>query len=306
MVVLDEGKIFLFPDFSKKHFYLLIFVLCSLIRRLLPFLIDKWEEGKVINPDFNKSCVFDMISNFITDFSTGIYKLIICIKDKKHKKRWDEDNENEYRGCDSDIAAIKKKEAKERKKKFYSILITIAIVDIVAQLCLLIFSFIDKKGCTLNFSDDCAGHSSRKINEDDLIFTVALNIIFRYIFSRLFLTIYIYYHHLISMIVTMVSFIPLIIFNIKTLNQKETNSNLIIYIILNIIMTILYAFEDVMNKIALTKLIIRPYEIMFFKSLFQLPLFLIIFISIYIKDSINTDQTVTIITYIKNNSHNWY
>ena len=72
-------------------------------------------------------------------------------------------------------------------------------------------------------------------------------------------------------------------------------------------MTILYAFEDVMNKIALSKLIIRPYEMMFYKAVFQFPLFIIVFTSIFLKDAINLDpETMTIGDYISQNSGNWY
>ena len=191
------------------------------------------------------------------------------------------------------------------KKRFIIIMLVISISDIIAQLCLLIFSYIDIYGCTLNFNEDkCNTHKSR-INEDDLIFTVALNIIFRYIFSRLLLTIYIYYHHLISMILTMISFIPLVIFNIITLKQKEITSNLIIYIILNIAMTIIYAFEVVMNKIALSKLVIRPPELMFYKALFQIPLFTIVFLSVFLYDSQNS-EIMKFSDYLRENSKNWF
>ena len=46
-------------------------------------------------------------------------------------------------------------------------MLIISIVDILAQLCLLIFSYFDKQGCSLNFSSECGNEP--KINEDDLI-----------------------------------------------------------------------------------------------------------------------------------------
>ena len=57
----------------------------------------------------------------------------------------------------------------------------IAVVDIIAQLCLLVFSYVDTNGCTLNFNSFLCRTNKVKLNEDDLIFTVALNIFFRYI-----------------------------------------------------------------------------------------------------------------------------
>ena len=309
MIDLNKGQIFYFPEFSKKHRYLLIYVAMCLMRRLLPYLIDKLDSGKILTTDFNKSCVFDMISNFTADFLTGIYKLVKFIK-KKTKRKKENLMDKEHRVTDSLSSQKEKKlflhkieEASQMQKRFFIIMLVISISDIIAQLCLLIFSYIDIKGCTLSFSPDCET-GKPKINEDDLIFTVALNILFRYIFSRLLLTIYIYYHHLVSMIITIISFIPLVIFNIITLKQKEITLELIIYIILNIAMTIIYAFEDVMNKIALSKLVIRPPELMFYKALFQIPLFTIVFLSVFLKDELDGNP-MTFLEYVKSNSKNW-
>ena len=53
-----------------------------------------------------------------------------------------------------------------------------------------------------------------------------------------------------------------------------------IYLIQNIFMTIIYSLEDVLNKICLNQLILRPYELMFYKAVFQI--IIIIPISIYV------------------------
>lgn len=85
MIELNEGKIIIFPKLNMKHYYILLFVLCSLLRRVIPFIIESQDFGKLKNENFNKSCVFDMISNFIGDFSVGIYKLILFLKEIKKK-----------------------------------------------------------------------------------------------------------------------------------------------------------------------------------------------------------------------------
>ena len=183
-------------------------------------------------------------------------------------------------------------------------MLIISIVDILAQLCLLIFSYFDKQGCSLNFSSECGNEP--KINEDDLIFTVAINIIFRYIFSRLLLTVYIYPHHLISMIVTIISFIPLIIFNIITIYRGEQKSETYIYILLNILMTIIYAFEDIMNKITLNQALVRPYDLMFYKAVFQIPLFIVTITIVYLIDvNFKNKYTITLLDYILKNKSKW-
>ena len=142
-------------------------------------------------------------------------------------------------------------------------------------------------------------YNKSKINEDDLIFNVAINIVFRYIFSYFLLTLSISFHHKFSIYITFISFIPLIIFNIISLNKANEASEITVYIFLNIFMTILYAFEDVLNKVALNKLVIAPYEIMFYKSLFQLPLLILTIVGICLIDS--KKNTINLIDYITKN-----
>ena len=311
-IKLNKGKIFYFPELNKKNYLIIIFALCSLIRRAFPYIIEYFQFGKLEKKNFNKSCVFDMISNFINDILTGFFKLYFYCKNKKKKQYGDEliEIENIIRKEDEDESLSKKRlrlekekidKGIEMKKNFFYIMGTIAVVDIIAQLCLLVFSYVDTDGCSLSFSEDCDDKKA-KINEDDLIFTVAINIIFIYIFSRLFLTLYIYYHHYISITITLASFIPLIILNIITITKDKKESDINIYIILNIIMCILYSFEDVLNKIALNKLIIRPYEIMFYKSLFQIPLFFITILTVCLVDKYHpNDDSISLWDYIKEN-----
>ena len=295
---LNKGKILYWPSFSKKHYYLIIFAVFSLLRRAVPFIIEYFGEIEVEN--FNKSCFFDMLSNFSADFLVGGYKLYLYMKErnKKKKKMKNENNNKNEKLIDnndeySDKILKKKlkfekgkiKQKTEMKQKFCLIMLIISVVDTVSQLCLLVFSYIDEDGCTLNFNSKCRVNNNKpKINEDDLIFTVAINIFFRYIFSRFLLTLYIYLHDLVSIVITIISFIPLITFNLITLYKSERSSEMIDYILLNIVMTILFAFEDVMNKVALDNLVIRSHDLMFYKALFQIPLFTIVFVIVYLKD----------------------
>ena len=303
---LNEGKIFYCSKFNVKIYYLIIFVLCSLFRRLFPFIIELSDFGKPEEPNFNKSCLFDMMSNISGDLLVGLYKIYDFFSNKHNKiqkNRLIEKSENreEYSTIDPKKEEIKKyqiEQKDEMKNNFILIMIIIAVIDTIAQLSLLIFSYYDTDGSTLGFLNN----SSQKINEDDLIFTVAINIIFIYFFSRLFLTIYISFHNKVSLIITFISFIPLfIVIYFKTLKSSQ-ELEVITYIILNIFMTILYAFEDVMNKVALTKLVIRPYELVFYKSLFQLPLFIVTFVIVMLLDKYNPNRdTKSLSDYLKRN-----
>ena len=187
------------------------------------------------------------------------------------------------------------KTKKNMLKKFFIYLPIIALIDIMAQLCLFLFSYIDKKGSILGMDKD---PNTKVIYEQDLFFVVAIDIVCRYIFSRIFLKSYFYKHHYFSMIFNFIAFVPLIVINLKDIFSNQNNKNMeygliIVYLILYIIMTILYSLEDVFNKIALNKLLLRPYELMFYKAVFQIIGIIIVSIVIIQDDNFNS--------YIKDN-----
>ena len=63
-IKINQGKIFYFPKLNKKNYYILIFVICSLFRRLFPFLIESSDFGKVDEENFNKVYMLLKNNNF--------------------------------------------------------------------------------------------------------------------------------------------------------------------------------------------------------------------------------------------------
>ena len=143
---LNEGKIFYFSKFNVKIYYLIIFVICSLFRRFFPYLIETINDfGKLENPNFNKSCLFDMLSNLSGDLLAGLYKIYLCFSNKNKKKTKknqlvEKSEEKEYDTLDPKQEERKKYQEEQKgemKNIFLIIMIIIAVVDIIAQLCLL-------------------------------------------------------------------------------------------------------------------------------------------------------------------------
>ena len=285
---LEVNKNFLiFPKLESKHIHIIIFVISSFLRTLIPSLIEKASFAKIKNIEihYKEICYFDMLTNFISDFSVGIYILITLFKEKEKPSQI------------TTSEGIKTKQSMLRK--FFQILPLIALIDTCAQLCLYVFSYIDPDGITLGIGKK---RGEKIIRDDDLFFVVAIDILFRYIFSRIILpSTFFYRHHYLSMALNVFGFVPLIIINMKDLiinyDNNENNAKFsifIIFIILYIIRTILYSLEDVYNKKALNKLLLRPYELMFYKSLFEIiPIIIVSTISInspnfsdYIKENL--------------------
>ena len=230
--------------FEFKHIYILIFAVSSCLRVIIPRIIEK-SFAKLKDPsNYNKeTSYFDMLANFTGDISVGFYILINLFRNKEK-------------------SSITSSEGVKTKKKmlirFFIYLPLIAFIDFLAQLCLFSYSFF----------------GNTRIHEKDLFFVVIIDIFFRYLFSRIFLKSYFYKHHIVSMVLNSIAFIPLAIINLKDIftgdEYKESGYIIYIYLVLFLIMTILYSLEDVFNKIALNKLLLRPYELMFYKAVFQI------------------------------------
>jgi hypothetical protein len=98
------------------------------------------------------------------------------------------------------------------------------------------------------------------------------------------------------MIVNIFVFFVICVLDISNIiNPKENNETrykpykIITFGIALVLQTIAYSYEDVLNKIALTKGNITPYSLLFYKGLFQVPLVLVttFFIMYYKKDEKN-------------------
>ena len=244
-----ETKCLICPKLDFKNIYILIFVLTSLFRRLIPKIIQKLNNNDNKPPN-TVIYYFDIVSNF---FSYIISSFLI-IKDKL-KKGYNKEQITTSEG---------EKTIKNMRRFFFIIIPLIALTDFLGQLCLYFFCRIQSNKSEID----------KYISQEDLFFIIFFDISFRYIFSRILLKSYFYKHHYLSMILTFIGSIPLLIIAMKNIfeieNISEQKDSIIIFIFLYLIRALLFSLEDVFNKIALNKLLLRPYQLMFYKSLFEM------------------------------------
>ena len=244
-----ETKCLICPKLDFKNIYILIFVLTSLFRRLIPKIIQKLDNNDNKPPN-TVIYYFDIVSNF---FSYIISSFLI-IKDKL-KKGYNKEQITTSEG---------EKTIKNMRRFFFIIIPLIALTDFLGQLCLYFFYRIQSNKSEID----------KYISQEDLFFIIFFDISFRYIFSRILLKSYFYKHHYLSMILTFIGSIPLLIISMKNIfeieNISEQKGSIIIFIFLYLIRALLFSLEDVFNKIALNKLLLRPYQLMFYKSLFEM------------------------------------
>ena len=244
-----ETKCLICPKLDFKNIYILIFVLTSLFRRLIPKIIQKLDNNDNKPPN-TVIYYFDIVSNF---FSYIISSFLI-IKDKL-KKGYNKEQITTSEG---------EKTIKNMRRFFFIIIPLIALTDFLGQLCLYFFYRIQSNKSEID----------KYISQEDLFFIIFFDISFRYIFSRILLKSYFYKHHYLSMILTFVGSIPLLIIAMKNIFEiekiSEQKGSIIIFIFFYLIRALLFSLEDVFNKIALNKLLLRPYQLMFYKSLFEM------------------------------------
>ena len=241
-----ETKCLIFPKLDSKNIYTLIFVLASLCQKLIPKIIEKIEDNisENVKPPNRVIYFFDIISFFFCVILAGILilKNKFCLKEKS---------------LNNVTTSVGQKSFQNMKKFFFLIMPLIALMNFLGKLCLYFFYCIFK-----DFN----------ISEENLFFMIFFDILFRYIFSRIFLKSYFYKHHYFSMFLNIIGIIPLIIISINNIfvNNNSGLKEIVIYFLLYFIRIIISSLEDILSKIALNKLLLRPYQMMFCKALFEI------------------------------------
>ena len=262
-------KFIICPKFTRKHWFFALFLVGGFLRVFFPdlliFIIDKFgkkkeNENKTDNEKsleyhlLNK--YFEIIRNIISDLFLGFCHCYYIIRDKNYRKK----SQQTYNNSSHAITFIFNDNT-PRNKKMFKILFIISFVDIVCQLIIPIKYIFDKIFWKDIFDTD----------PSHLYLLLFFDIFARYFFSLWILKTYFYCHHYFSLILNIIGlgFIGIIDILHKILPIEENKFN-ILYISLLSIQTILYSFEDIMNKVAFRTLYISPNTLIFYKGLVQL------------------------------------
>ena len=97
-------------------------------------------------------------------------------------------------------------------------------------------------------------------------YILAIDICFRYLFSRIILKTKIYKHHLVSMIICIIGFL---FFVVDDLLNIDYNINNFIYSIIVLFRAILFPLEDTINQILLSKYFLLPHFLMTYRGIIE-------------------------------------
>jgi len=252
------------PRLTKKHLLFLAFSISSFFREFLS--LEEFKNFFDVKESEEKEFLaakryFDILQNVISDLLQGFLFLLQIIRKRREASKL------KNKKINSKETELINKDKNTTKSGILFILIKISLIDFFCQLMFLIFVLLFEKDNVIE-----------RWYQD---FVLIIDITSRFLFCRLILNTYFYRHHIASMIVNFVVFLVICFIDIRYIIKKINNSDeegnykIIIFGIVLVIQTIAYSYEDVLNKIALTKDNITPYSLLFYKGLFQVPLVII-------------------------------
>ena len=265
-------KYIMISKLTKRHKYFMFFLLGSLLRFLSPYILNKIRNKKLDN-QYNLEHLltkkyFEIMRNIISYLILGFFHCYnkIIDKDEVRKKKTQEYNNNRLK-----INYIVNDKYSSNSFQFKYIFI-ISLIDIICQLLIPLKYILENK---------VFKYEPILTTEPYYLYTLLFFDIFaRYFFSRYILKTYFYCHHKLSFFLSFLglTFIGIVdIFHkIKIKSDGKQNGFDLLYIGILSVQTILYSFEDIMNKVAFRKLAILPSSLMFYNGLFLLAYFIII------------------------------
>ena len=268
----------LFEKPHINHILFLFFFISSLVKQYIL---------KIVKEDDNLSIpVFKLYIYDIGDFLSLIPYLIIKIKSKSkvREKRHKSEEEINYIYNDST-----KSEFKKNMSYIILYMFLLTMSDFIAQISTVVFYII-------------IGNQQLQVKHGNLNFALIFNVIFLFLFSRVFLHHTFYRHHFFSLIIFIICLLVIVILDFLEIKKSSGDKFIksIIYILVRIFTIILYSFEDVIAKVMFLNYYFTPYFLLLIKAIVQL-FYLIIFSLplIFIKIKLENGDKIIIFSLFK-------
>jgi len=241
--------------FYKNYYYFLIFWILELGTSIIKYFFD--ENSTYNNIDYSRDNeYFHLIELNISDLLAGFFVLFTEMQMKTQKTEEVKKSKNTQELIYNDYSI-------KRNKFVYVFIISI-------------FNFL---GSSIEYFYYLI--SDTKLKKENFEWLISVDIITRIIFSKIILKTRLYKHHIISLIIFVIGFLPLTLCGfINSLN---------FYILLVFFRNVLYALGDIFSKILLTKKFVLPQYLIFWKGIFIFVIHIILFIILYPLGKIDFD-----------------
>ena len=241
--------------FYKNYYYFLIFWILELGTSIIKYFFD--ENSTYNNIDYSRDNeYFHLIELNISDLLAGFFVLFTEMQMKTQKTEEVKKSKNTQELIYNDYSI-------KRNKFVYVFIISI-------------FNFL---GSSIEYFYYLI--SDTKLKKENFEWLISVDIITRIIFSKIILKTRLYKHHIISLIIFVIGFLPLSFCGfINSLN---------FYILLVFFRNVLYALGDIFSKILLTKKFVLPQYLIFWKGIFIFVIHIILFSILYPLEKIDFD-----------------
>ena len=257
--------------FYKSYYY---FIIYWIVDSIITLGKDYFEtQPSVKGSRFAKEIdLFYLICLNISDLSAGFLVLFTYFKLKTLRKNRPIDKAIIRTSVNSLELIYNDYSIRENK---YPLILLISILDLLGRSTSFIFNlFVD----------------SEKLNIKETNWLISIDIISRVIFSRLILKTKLYKHHILSIAIIVIGFIPMMTYGIIDINEK----NDWIHILFLFPQNIIFGFSDSIIKILLTNKFVLPHYLMFYRGIINFGMYLIIIPILCVTNSINFDYFKTI------------
>ena len=248
-------------DMSLNHIYFLLVFVSYFLRQYLFNLISETvrkEDYKYGNSKKATKKLFIIYVYIISDLISFIFVLIIKFRTKTPKIE-SEEIIKKKKSSTKDLEYIVNNELPINRKKLLVRTLLLSICDFLSQICLfLIYFFVN---------NDKLFDSQNKVD-----ISCVLNILSKFLFSRLILKTLFYKHHYLSLGINIFFLIILCVLEIIEMEHTLVN---VLYSIIRIFSTFCCSLGDIIGKKALVEEFLTPYSLLLYKGLYEIFILLI-------------------------------
>ena len=239
----------------KSYYYFFIYWAIDLASSIMDHYFEKYiyEDDKIFIKEDNYLSFFTLN---ISDLLAGFLVLITHFRSFRSKSIKEETEKNEVKTTNDKYELIYN-DLSIREHKFILIFI-VSVIEFVGRSTYFIYYLIFT-------SDDY-------LNSSKTIWLVSIDVLARIIFLKKILKTSLYKHHIVSIILIIIGFLPMTIGGIIDLVKSEHSSYLFAIIPRNI----LFPLGDTLSKIILTDKFVLPQYLMFYKGIINFSMHAII------------------------------
>ena len=249
-------------DINLNHIFFFLIFVSYFIRECIIYLVDKMIEDKTYSFGKTKNAtrkLFNLYIYTISNLISFIFVLIIKYRSKRKYLNKKQTSNKKKTSKELEIEYIYNGDLPINRNQLLLRTLILTIFDFIAQFCMFLLYFF--------INDD------KKFNvKDRFDISCIVNILSKFLLSRVFLKTYFYKHHFLSLGINVSFLIILSIFEMTEMHFTLIN---ILYLLFRMFSTICYSLEDIVGKKVLIEEFLSPYSLLVYKGLYELFILLI-------------------------------